>query len=30
MIAVRDGMIWRASSHETEAEARAAVRSPRP
>jgi hypothetical protein len=30
MIALRDGLLWRASSHETEAEARAAARSPRP
>jgi hypothetical protein len=30
MIALRDGVVWRASSHETEAEARAAARSPRP
>jgi hypothetical protein len=30
MIALRDGIVWRASSHETESEARAAARSPRP
>jgi hypothetical protein len=30
MLALRDGLLWRASSHETEAEARAAARSPRP
>ena len=30
MIALRDGLVWRASSHETEAQARAAARSPRP
>ena len=30
MIALRSGVVWRASSHETEAEARAAARSPRP
>ncbi len=30
MIALRNGVVWRASSHETEAEARAAARSPRP
>jgi hypothetical protein len=30
MIALRNGLLWRASSHETEAQARAAVRSPRP
>ncbi len=30
MVALRDGMVWRASSHETEAQARAAAGSPRP
>ena len=30
MVALRNGLLWRASSHETEAQARAAVRSPRP
>lgn len=30
MIALRDGAVWRASSHETEAQARAAAGSPRP
>jgi len=30
MLALRDGLLWRASSHETEAQARAAARSPRP
>jgi hypothetical protein len=30
MLALRDGLLWRASSHETEVEARAAARSPRP
>jgi hypothetical protein len=30
MIGLRDGAVWRASSHETEAQARAAARSPRP
>jgi hypothetical protein len=30
MVAIRDGLLWRASSHETEGQARAAVRSPRP
>ena len=30
MVALRSGLLWRASSHETEAQARAAVRSPRP
>jgi hypothetical protein len=30
MIALRNGLLWRASSHETEAQARAAARSPRP
>ena len=30
MVAIRDGLVWRASSHETEAQARAAVSSPRP
>jgi hypothetical protein len=30
MIALRDGVVWRASSHETEVEARTAVRAPRP
>jgi hypothetical protein len=30
MVALRDGMLWRASSHETEAQARAAVHAPRP
>jgi hypothetical protein len=30
MIALRDGTVWRASSHETEAQARAAARAPRP
>jgi hypothetical protein len=30
MVALRNGLLWRASSHETEAQARGAVRSPRP
>ncbi len=30
MVALRDGMVWRASSHETEAQARAAAGAPRP
>ncbi len=30
MLALRDGRLWRASSHETEAQARSAARSPRP
>jgi hypothetical protein len=30
MVALRGGKLWRASSHETEPEARAAVRAPRP
>lgn len=30
MLALRDGRLWRASSHETEAQARVAARSPRP
>lgn len=30
MLALRDGLVWRASSHETEAQALAAARSPRP
>lgn len=30
MIALRGGLLWRASSHETEAQARSAVSSPRP
>ncbi len=30
MLALRDGMLWRASSHETEAQARAAAGAPRP
>ena len=30
MLALRDGMLWRASSHETEAQARTAAAAPRP
>jgi hypothetical protein len=30
MLALRDGLLWRASSHETEAQARAAAAAPRP
>jgi hypothetical protein len=30
MVALRNGLLWRASSHETESQARAAARSPRP
>jgi hypothetical protein len=30
MVALRNGLLWRASSHETEAQARTAARSPRP